>query len=68
MKELLDHANAKMIFRYAHLVPAHRGGAVEILTRSSSKTAKTQKLYNQGISFYGHGARGFDRYGRREGC
>jgi integrase len=50
VKELLGHKDIKMALRYAHLAPALKLKAVEILDKALTGEPTIQKLYNQAVS------------------
>lgn len=46
VKELLGHKTLTMTLRYAHLAPAHKVKAVEVLQEAMSGKSTIQKLYS----------------------
>jgi len=52
VKELLGHKDFKMTLRYAHLAPAHKVKAVDILDNTLNGKPTIQKLYNLGVASY----------------
>ena len=50
VSELLGHKNIKMTLRYAHLAPAHKVKAVDILDSVLTGKPSIQKLYRWGIN------------------
>jgi integrase len=47
VKELLGHKDIKMTLRDAHLAPAHKARAVDLLDRTLTGEPTIQKLYRQ---------------------
>jgi integrase len=46
VRELLGHKDIKMTIRYAHLAPAHKVKAVDILDKTLNGQSTAQKLHN----------------------
>ena len=46
VKESLGHKDTKMTLSYAHLAPAHKAQAVDILDKTFQQTSSSQKLHN----------------------
>ncbi|MCX5718902.1 MAG: tyrosine-type recombinase/integrase, partial [Nitrospirae bacterium] len=49
VKELLGHRDIKMTLRYAHLAPAHKAKALDILDNTLNGVLSVQKVYNLAV-------------------